>query len=420
MSYRAEIGLAAVLAVALVVAAVAGGRQRIAPPSFDPRTSTYLDGPYGTKAVYDVLIALGRPVARRRTPFFDLTVGSRRTPALVAVLDPAIDLQPAELDAVRDFLRRGGAVLAAGDGGGITRCAGWRVRSSGKYLLDSMAVRAPRDLVLPPTAYYLAPDSAPATTLEARKRRLIATASPGCSRLVAVATDTLLTRSDGRPVALRLTYPGGGLLTLVADPGYFRNAVWKSTDAPRVALTWLTPPGGRGGRGGRVIFDEYHQGFGGGESAARVVFRWLVNAPAGWAILQLTAVGLLLLAVSAVRFGPALSVIERRRRSPLEHLEALGAGLETAAGTETALELLIAGLRRRLSRTGYVSDRRGDQYQWLRTLELVLPTPRGRRAVRELQHISNHPGGGERVLAAANAVEDVWEELRPQTTRAVS
>jgi hypothetical protein len=40
--------------------------------------------------------------------------------------------------------------------------------------------------------------------------------------------------------------------------------------------------------------------------------------------------------------------------------------------------------------------------------------------VRELQQILNHPGGSERVLAAANAVEDVWEELRPQTTRAAS
>ena len=415
MSYRAEIGFAAVLAVALVLAAVAGGRQRAVRVSYDPRTSTYLDGPYGTKAIYDVLIALGRPVARRRTPLFDLTVGSRRAPALVAVLDPAIDLQPAEVDAVREFLRRGGAVLAAGDGGGIARCAGWHVGTSGKYLLDSLAVQTPPDLVLPPTAYYLEPDTAPATTPEARKRRLIAPASSGCRRFVAAATDTLLTRSDGRPVTLRLTYPGGGRLTLVADAGYFRNGAWKATDAPRVALAWLTPP-----RGGRVIFDEYHQGFGGGESAARVVFRWLASTPAGWAILQLTAVGLLLLAVSAVRFGPALSVIERRRRSPLEHLEALGAGLESAAGTETALELLVAGLRRRLSRTGYVSDRRGDQYQWLRSLELVLPTPRGRRAVRELQHISNHPGGGERVLAAANAVEDVWEELRPQTTRAAS
>src|SRR6266566_1379223 len=179
MSYRAEIGLAAVLAVALVVAAVAGGRQRVAAPSYDPRTSTYLDGPLGTKAVYDVLIALGRPVARRRTPLFDLVAGSRRAAALVAVLDPRLDLQPAELDAVRDFVRRGGAVLAAGDGGGITHCGGRHVASSGRYVLDSMAVRGPRDLVLPPTGYYLAPDTASATTLESRKRRLIRTATPG-------------------------------------------------------------------------------------------------------------------------------------------------------------------------------------------------------------------------------------------------
>src|SRR5258708_23921441 len=130
MSYRAELGLAASLAVALVIAAVAGSRQRVAQPSDDPRTSTYLDGPLGTKAVYDVLIALGRPVTRRRTPLFDLAAGSRRAPALVAVLDPAIDLQPAERDAVRDFVRRGGAVLAAGDGGGITRCGGWAAGAS--------------------------------------------------------------------------------------------------------------------------------------------------------------------------------------------------------------------------------------------------------------------------------------------------
>ncbi len=415
MSYRAEIGVAAVLGLALVLAAVAGGRQRVAPPSYDTRTSTYLDGPLGTKAVYDVLIALGRPVARRRTALFDLAAGSRRAPALLAVLDPAIDLQPAELDAVGAFLRRGGAVLAAGDGGGLTRCGGWRARSSGKFVLDSLEVRAPRGLVLPPTPFFLVADTTPGTTVETRKRRAIAGHAPGCGRLMATGTDTLLALIDGRPVAIRQRYAGGGALTLVADPGYFRNRMWKTTEAPRVALDWLTPP-----RGGRVIFDEYHQRFGGGGSPARVVFAWLAGTPGGWAILQVAAVALLLLAVGAVRFGPALSVIERRRRSPLEHLEALGAGLESAAGSETALELLVAGLRRRLSRTGSVSDRRGDQYQWLRTLELVLPTPRGRRAVRELQRIITHPGGAERVLAAANAVEDVWEELRPQTTRAAS
>src|SRR5438034_6802331 len=57
----------------------------------------------------------------------------------------------------------------------------------------------------------------------------------------------------------------------------------------------------------------------------------------GWAILQLLGVALVALAVAAVRFGPARSVIERRRRSPLEHEEALAAGLEGAGGVDTAV-----------------------------------------------------------------------------------
>ena len=59
----------------------------------------------------------------------------------------------------------------------------------------------------------------------------------------------------------------------------------------------------------------------------------------------------------------------------------------------------------------------GDQGQWLAALELALPTPRGRQAARRLQQTLTQHGGAERVLAAAQAVEDVWEELRPRRTR---
>jgi len=60
----------------------------------------------------------------------------------------------------------------------------------------------------------------------------------------------------------------------------------------------------------------------------------------------------------------------------------------------------------------------GAERAWLAALELALPTPAGRNAVRRLQRTINQPGGPERALAAAQAVEDVWEELRPRTTRA--
>jgi len=122
-----------------------------------------------------------------------------------------------------------------------------------------------------------------------------------------------------------------------------------------------------------------------------------------------------------VRFGPARSGVERRRRSPLEHLEALAAGLEGAGGADTAVNLTVRGLRRRLSRTDRAgSTQAGGERQWLVALELPLPTSAGRDAARRLERYVSEPGGGERVLAAAQSVEDVWEELRPRTTRDAS
>src|SRR6266480_4810532 len=112
----------------------------------------------------------------------------------------------------------------------------------------------------------------------------------------------------------------------------------------------------------------------------------------------------------------ARSVIVRRRRSPLEHVEALAAGLEGAGGVDTAVGLTVSGLRRRLGRVGLLPP--GGERAWLAALELALPTTAGRNAVRRLQRTINQPGGPERALAAAQAVEDVWEELRPRTTRA--
>ena len=113
---------------------------------------------------------------------------------------------------------------------------------------------------------------------------------------------------------------------------------------------------------GPLVWDEYHHGYGKDSSLERALAEWIIGTPWGWALLQLVAVVLVAIGVSAVRFGPALSVIERKRRSPLEHLEALAAGLEGAAGAETALRLIVSGLRRRLSRSGYIP--RGETGGW--------------------------------------------------------
>jgi hypothetical protein len=414
MSRRLEVALVLLLSVALALAIWAGRRGAGSEPDFDFRASTLVSGPDGSRAVYDVLARLGVPVERWRTPLFGLASDSSHPPAVLAVLDPPLALTGAELAQVARFVRDGGAVVAASGGGGITRCVGWQTAYRFDFArTDSFAVVSPdAHLSLPPVTNYLKPPGS--AQADARRRLRGGDAETDrCDTLTPLAQDTLLRLTDGRPAALRLRYPGGGSVTLLADAGYLRNRAWRETTVPQFVVPLLIPA-----RPGRLAWDEYHQGFGHGRSLAGALAGWLERTPLGWAVLQVIAVLVVGLAVGGVRFGPARAVIERRRRSPLEHLEALAAGLEGADGVDTAVALTVSGLRRRLGRTGVLSP--DEQRSWLAALELALPTAVGRNAVRRLQHLVNQPGGPERALEAAQAVEDVWLELRPAKTPVAS
>lgn len=379
----------------------------------DPRTSTLVPGPDGSQALHETLAELGVPVQRRRSALFDLVRGEGRIGAL-AVLAPPIELLSTELTEVVQYVRAGGALIVAGDGGGITECLGFESpRADGGIIFDGAPpgigrqyrVRAAAQGGRLPLTRRVVRPVEPDDERERAGERVRQAA--GCQLLAPRSADTLLRTMDGRVVALSLTFRGDGRVLLVADPVYFRNRAWRETDVAHFMVPLLVPA-----RHGPLVWDEFHQGFGASESGATQALReWLRGSPAGWALLQLAAVALVWILVSAVRFGPALSVIERRRRSALEHVEALAAGLEGAAGTDTAVSLIVSGLRRRLSRAGHAGP--ADLAGWLASLQLVLPTARGRAAARRLQHLINERGGDERVLATAQAVEDVWQDLRP-------
>ncbi|HLZ45922.1 MAG TPA: DUF4350 domain-containing protein [Gemmatimonadales bacterium] len=415
MPSRLEVGTALLLAAAIFIAVWAAHRTP-KPPALDYRTSTMVPGPFGSRAIYDVLVQLGRPVQRRLTPLYGLTADTnttRRTAVLVE-LNPPRWLQDAEMEQVVRYVRHGGAVLTAGAGAGVTACAGWRMDPNG-FIGDTVPVVAPATgLDLPAVARVLkrvpARDSASPRLRDLIKRGQ--DESDPCDSLVAVRAETLLATVTHKPAVLRLWYDGGGSLTLAADAGWFTNQVWRDTDVPVVVLPWLASPRGQAGR---VVLDEYHQGFGGDDqSVSALTWNWLRASPVGWAMIQILAIALLWLAVQTVRFGPALEVIPRRRRSPLEHLEALGAGLESAGGSDTAVMRLLAGLRRRLSRMGAVPADNKQMQLWLESLALAMRNPRGRAAVKRLRHLMNeHNGGDARVLAVAQTVEDVWQELHP-------
>ncbi len=426
MSHRLEIGTAILLAVAIVVG-IWAAKRKPANAEFDFRRSTYLSGPNGSQGLHEILIALGRPSERRRTPLKTLATERAHRPAILALLDPVMELEDDELEQVVRFIRTGGAVLAVGDGGGVTECAGWHTQWGVVGGRGSIGVRSlETEVRLPATANVLArlvvkPDTSGKMPIERLRKASDNdddySVRPGaCSTLVPFETDTVVIALNNRPVILRLRYRGGGTVTLAADPGWFSNRAWRDTNLPTALLPLLTP---RPERPGRVAWDEYHQGFGSDNEVtfAGRTWSWMRGSPAGWALLQLFAVALAWLAMTAVRFGPARSVIDRRRRSPLEHLEALGAGLESATDADTAVQRLALGLRRRLSRAAGAT-RDGDVLPWLESLELAMRGAQGRRAVRRLHDLLTARDRDERrVLAAAQAVEDVWEDLRPRQTR---
>src|SRR5882762_8190492 len=278
MSRRPELALVALFSLAVAVAIFAGLRNAVGGAAGET-PSAYFAEPDGAKGVYEVLQRLGRPLERRRTPLYDLT-RARRPPALLVVLDPPDDLTAAELEQVVRYVRSGGAVLATGDGGGITRCAGWDSHTAflRGYAGGSQPVQQPVSaLELPPVTVVLRPlDSllaAQGGDTRRRVRRSLDRES-GCSGLAVPAQDTLLRTEHGKPVILRLRYSGGGMVTLAADPGYFRNRAWRATDVPFFAVPLLTPA--RSGRG-RVTWDEYHQGFGRGGSLESALLDWLAR-----------------------------------------------------------------------------------------------------------------------------------------------
>jgi len=76
-------------------------------------------------------------------------------------------------------------------------------------------------------------------------------------------------------------------VTLVSDAGLFRNRSMRETDAGVFALGLID------GKYDRVLFEEYHHGFGAAGSLATATIAWSRHSPWGWAAWQLAAVGVL-------------------------------------------------------------------------------------------------------------------------------
>ena len=117
--------------------------------------------------------------------------------------------------------------------------------------------------------------------------------------------------------------------------------------AVRAAIAYTAP-------GDTVFFDEFHHGVHGLGSPTEAVAGFFFGSPRGHALFHLGVVAFLAVAVAGVRFGAPADPPRDERRSPLEHVSALGTLYRRAEARETAVLLLLS----RLARWAHVSPPR--------------------------------------------------------------
>lgn len=408
MRPRTELLVAAGTVAALLAVAFAAGRDRRGVDDPDPRASSFVAGRDGVRALADAAERWGVEVVRwrERPQGLGRTLQGHRR-ATVAVLAPARAISPAERRAlVRLAVDPAGAdlVLAGQGAGTVMRCFGYRVRRS---VFDSSRVvvgepatgRGPvwthGDLVP-----FRGDTSAPS---RARREE-----EGACPPVVVLATDTLLGTEDGRAAMMRLTVaPHGRTVLLLGDAALLRNRALRGGDVAPIVAEAVLP------REGRLIFDEFHQGYGPGGSMARAALDWSRRNPLGWMAWQLAVVGLIALVAGGVRFGPVRASVPRRRRSSLEHVRALATALAAARGHREAVGAMVRGLRRRLAPPSAPGAVRDDWRAWLASLAAHAPNANARADAERLARLADAPESPTAVLSAAHAVEDLWHSLRP-------
>lgn len=399
MRPRTELALGAALLMVLGAGAAALGSRNTRIGDGDPRRSTYLYGPSGASGYASALARLGVRVERFRRPLASLDTVVAGPGALVALLGPIAELAPTE--GVRIAGLRADLLLAGPATGAAMRCLGYDVV---KWRGDSVAVRRPAEsdsLPMPMVRWLLRARSSP-TMVDSSD---VSDGLPvSCTAPASLGVDTLLIAA-GRPVALRLSMPGGRTAVLVSDDRLFSNRLVRESAAGSFVLGLVVP------RYRRVVVDEYHHGFDASRSLAGATLEWSFHSPWGWAIWQLAVVGVIALLAAGVRLGPAQGAIVRSRRSPLEHVRALATVLAAARGHDVAVGLIVQGLRRRLVGAG--RPVRGGAAEWLESLAPSVRTPRGQEALERLTLVARRPAAADEVLVAANDVETLWEELKP-------
>lgn len=322
-----EMWIVGILLLVLVAATVHfSNRAGTAAPD---RPSTYSASPKGLKAVYELCLRRHVAASRYERPFDELPNDA----AILIVAEPLVrPVSDAEQAALVRWVEKGGVAV-------VIVAGAWPQRSRNGVTFNQVGVTDTG-----PATGVAHLQGAPDTPYAADIAALPLTTS---TRLVNEAERTQRTIFADDAGACVISWPvGSGEAIAISDALAPKNSALGNNDTALLYLniiaahtTPLRP---------RVLFDEYHQGY--GEVAKRAPTLWsAVGAPfraAAWALLGLTIIAI----ISANRrFGRPIVLVRHSSRPSTEYVESMAELYRRAEASGIAIELLYRPFARDLA-----------------------------------------------------------------------
>jgi hypothetical protein len=309
-----DLTIVAVAGVLMVVLAAIS--FLISPPDSSPRAggSSYSAEPDGTKAAYLVLKELGFDLQRSFEPIAEQRLNPSK--AVLILASPTEAPSTRDVRALRDFVDRGGIVVAFGP-------------SAGLFLPGVAAERSDRRQRALRTFQPALPGPLTAGAPELSAR----------ARITPSLDDAYLpVYGSARDVGVITGRFGDGRVIWCLDDTPIQNSGIDRAANVNVVVNAVRIAGPR-----TVSWDEHYHG------ERRSLWSYLAGTPLPWGAMQLGIMALATLAGVMRRRGPQRSRLVEPRTSPLEFVETMGSLYERAGATREAIESARGRLRRRLA-----------------------------------------------------------------------
>lgn len=309
--------------------------------------SSYATGAGGTRALYDVLKRVGFTLGRNEKPL-STEPDSNST---YVIFNPAQPLTATEETRLLTAVRRGAVLVFTVDDDALADSLGFETTTpaGGFFTLGRTVVAGgnpPAPAGQDPRAVFQAafPISVTvASTVKGGNQTFLWLEPPKGSRMAQLDSAQQFALVLGHRV-------GRGYAIAVAPAQIVINQVIREP-RPAIAIVraiqFATAFAGMPPHSNRIIFDEYHHGFGSHADMVAAIERALIETPPGRMTIELVAAALVLLLAFAVRPLAPVPATPVSRRSPLEHVGALAYAYSQVDAKALGTNRLVRGLRRR-------------------------------------------------------------------------